>query len=180
MSDTAVAGVTAAGNITTWIVPLAAITALPTEGTWSLPLADLSAAGAVKAGCYWDFGDVSITRSPITRTRQRECQSVAQTIEVGETIDGTLNFVYNQQELAGSGVINDVYNALEGGAEVALVRAYGWSTADTPDNTMIADLYVGTVQSRSKSEPTAPEEDLKATAVLSFSARYEDIAFTGA
>ena len=105
MSTIAVEGVTAAGRVPTWIIPAALVTAPPTEGTWSIPLSVLTNAAVIKADCYYDLGDVNITRTAQTRTRQRACQVVAQTIKTGETIDVTIAAVYDQQAASSAEVV---------------------------------------------------------------------------
>ena len=59
-----------------------------------------------------DPGDISVTRTPTTKSRQRMCQIVAETVSTGETIDVTLSAVFDQQEVS-SADINEVYAMLE-------------------------------------------------------------------
>ena len=177
MSTIAVEGVTAAGRVPTWIIPAALVTAPPTEGTWSIPLSVLTNAAVVKADCYYDLGDVNITRTAQTRTRQRACQQIAQTIKTGETIDVTVAAVYDQQE-AMTEDVNLVYAAVPEGADVYVARAYGWDSSLTPTASTVIDLVRGDVQSRMKNEPTSADEDLKFTATLAGSAFYPDVALT--
>jgi hypothetical protein len=177
MSVTAIEGVVAAGRVPTWIIPLAAVAVPPSDATPELPLADVLDATSVKADCYYDAGDIAVTRSPLTKTRQRMCQVNAQTINVGETIDVTITAVFDQQEAAAAEV-NEVYAALPDGAEVYVVQAWGWDSAVTPPVATVVDVMRGTVQTRTKNQPTAIDEDLKFTAALSVSSIVEDVELT--
>ena len=178
MSTTGVPGVVAAGRVPTWIIPAALIEDLPTSGTWSIPLAALTAETTVKIDCFYDFGDVSVARSPITRTLQRSCEVNPQTIEVGETIDVTITAVYDQQA-ASSATINEAYEAVPKGTSVFIAQAFGWDQTEEPTVEMVIDLLgPAEVRSRTKNQPTTPEEDLKFTALLSVAEVYEDVALT--
>jgi hypothetical protein len=177
MATTAIEGVVAAGRVPTWIIPAALVSADPTEGTWSIPLADLTDPTVVKADCHMDAGDFSVTRTPTTKSRQRMCQVVAETVKTGETIDITLNAVFDQQE-AMSADVNEVYDALPEGAVVYVAQAFGWDSSVTPDATTVVDLFKATVQSRMKNQPTTFDEDIKFQAVLSGSAYFADVALT--
>jgi hypothetical protein len=177
MATEAIPGVVAAGYVPTWIIPAALIAADPTEGTWSIALADLNDATTVKADCHMDAGDFSVTRTPTTKSRQRMCQIVAETISTGETIDITLNAVFDQQE-AMSAEVNEVYDALPEGAVVYIAQAFGWDSSVTPTTSTVIDLFKATVQTRMKNQPTTFDEDLKFQAVLSGSAYFADVALT--
>lgn len=179
MSNTAVDGVIAAGHVPTWIIPAALISTNPTTGAWSIPLSALTDPTTVKADCHFDFGDVSVTRSPQTRTRQRQCQKVAQTIKTGETIDVTITSVYDQQKGSGENV-NAVYAALPEGTDVYIAQAFGWDSATAPTTATVIDLYSGEVQSRTKNQPTSADEDLKFTSTVSVSNFFEDVALVDA
>lgn len=179
MSTTAIEGVVAAGRVPTWIIPAASITADPVTGTWSIPLAALTGVTTVKIDCHYDFGDVSVTRTPQTKSRQRACQLIAETIDIGETIDVTISAVFDQQE-AMSEDVNEAYAALPEGSAVYLAQAFGWDSATTPDATTVIDLIKGTVQRRQKNQPASADEDLKFTATISASAYFEDVALTAA
>lgn len=181
MSVTAIEGVVAAGRVPTWIIPAASITADPTPGagTWDIPLAALTGGTTVKIDCHYDFGDVSVTRTPQTKSRQRACQIVAETIDIGETIDVTISAVYDQQEALTEDV-NEAYAALPEGASVYLAQAFGWDSATTPTVATKVDLIKGTVQRRQKNQPATSEEDLKFTATISASAYFEDVAVAAA
>ena len=179
MTATAIEGVVAAGRVPTWIIPAASITADPVTGTWSIPLAALTGATTVKADCYLDAGDIQISRTAQTRTRQRLCQTVAETIKTGETIDITISAVYDQQE-ATSDEVNKVYTALAEGAEVYVAQAFGWDSKVTPTTATVIDLWKGTVQMKTKNQPTSPDEDLKFTGTISGSAYFADVALTAA
>lgn len=177
MATTAIAGVVAAGRVPTWIVQEASITSDPTEGTWSIPLAELNAASTVKVDCHMDAGDLSMTRTPSTRTRQRLCQVVAETISTGETIDITLSGVYDQQAET-SAEVNEAYQALPEEAVVYVAQAFGHDSATDPTTSTVIDLWKATVQFRMKNQPTTVDEDLKFTATLSGSAYFADVALT--
>lgn len=177
MSTTAIEGVVAAGRVPTWIVPAALVTTAPAEGAWEIPLSVLSNAAVIKADCYYDAGDITITRTAQTRARQRMCQKVAQTITTGETIDVTLSAVYDQQE-AMTEVVNKVYAAVPEGADVYILQAFGWDQAVTPTVATVVDAVRGTVQQRMKNQPTTPDEDLKFQVTISGSAFYSDVELT--
>jgi Tfp pilus assembly protein PilX len=177
MATTAQEGVVAAGRVPTWIVPVAAVAVEPTEADPELLLADLLDATGVKADCHMDPGDITVTRTPTTKSRQRMCQVVAETVSTGETIDVTLSAVFDQQE-ASSADINEVYSALPAGAEVYIVQAWGWDSAVTPTTATVVDVMRGTVQTRTKNQPTTFDEDIKFTATLSMSSYVDDVALT--
>ena len=179
MSVTAIEGVVAAGRVPTWIIPAALVTTDPVVGAWEIPLSVLTNPAVVKIDCHYDMGDVSVSRAPITKTRQRACQVVQQTVNVGETIDVTIAAVYDQQE-AMSEDVNEAYAALPEGSAVYLAQAFGWDSATTPDATTVIDLIKGTVQRRQKNQPATADEDLKFTATISASAYFEDVALTAA
>ena len=175
MTATAIEGVVAAGRVPTWIIPAASITTDPTTGAWNIALAAITGATTIKADCYLDPGDIQISRAATTRTRQRLCQTVAENIKTGETIDITLSAVYDQQE-ATSEDVNKVYAALVEGAEVYVAQAFGWDSTATPTTATVIDLWKGTVQMKTKNQPTSVDEDLKFTATISGSAFFADVA----
>ena len=177
MATTAQEGVVAAGRVPTWIVPVAAVAVEPTEADPELLLADLLDATGVKADCHMDPGDISVTRTPTTKSRQRMCQVVAETVATGETIDITLSAVFDQQE-ASSAEVNEVYSALPEGEVVYIAQAWGWDSAVTPTTATVVDVMRGTVQTRTKNQPTTFDEDLKFTATLSMSSYVDDVALT--
>ena len=175
MTATAIEGVVAAGRVPTWIIPAASITTDPTTGAWNIALAAITGATTIKADCYLDPGDIQISRAATTRTRQRLCQTVAENIKTGETIDITISAVYDQQE-ATSEDVNKVYAALVEGAEVYVAQAFGWDSTATPTTATVIDLWKGTVQMKTKNQPTSVDEDLKFTATISGSAFFADVA----
>jgi len=177
MATTAIEGVVAAGRVPTWIIPAASIVADPTEGTWSVPLTALTGGTTVKADCHMDAGDISVTRTPTTKSRQRMCQIVAETVKTGETIDLTIAAVFDQQE-AMSEDVNEVYAALPEGEVVYIAQAFGWDSSVTPTTSTVIDLFKATVQSRMKTQPTTFDEDIKFQATLSGSAYFADVALT--
>ncbi len=178
MTATAIEGVVAAGRVPTWIIPAATITADPVTGTWSIPLAALTGATTVKTDCYLDAGDIQVTRTAQTRTRQRLCQTVAEQIKTGETIDITISAVYDQQE-AMTEEVNEVYAALAEGAECTSPRRSG-GLEGHPHHRTVIDLWKGSVQMKTKNQPTSPDEDLKFTATSTGSAYFADGALTAA
>ncbi len=176
----AIEGVVAAGRVPTWIIPAALITTPPTgDGPWSIPLTALTGATTVKTDCYMDMGDVTITTTPSTRPRQRMCQKIAETIVTGETIEVTLAAVYDQQEDLTEDV-NKVYAALAQDVEVYVAQAFGWDADLAPTVDTKVDLVRAKVQTRTKTQPTAPDEDLKFLATLSGSGFWDDVTLTAA
>lgn len=177
MAQTAVAGVVAAGRVPTWIIPAASITTDPTSGAYTIPLTALTGGTTVKADCHMDAGDISVSRSAQTRERQRLCQIVAETIKTGETIDVEVSGVYDQQAL-NTALVNKMYAAVPEGAAVYVAQAFGWDSDATPTTATKIDLYKGTVQTRTKNQPTSLDEDLKFTATISASAYWPDLSLT--
>ena len=177
MATTAIEGVVAAGRVPTWIIPAALVTTDPTSGANSVPLSVLTDPTTVKIDCHMDVGDISVTRTPTTKSRQRMCQIVAETVKTGETIDITINAVFDQQE-AMTEDVNEAYAALPEGASVYVAQAFGWDSAATPTTATVVDLFKATVQSRMKNQPTTFDEDLKFQAVLSGSAYFDDVTLT--
>lgn len=164
-STTGVDGVIAGGNTPTWIIQEALIPAPLTDHDTTFPLTALSDATTVKADCHMNMDGISFTRNATTKDRQRMCEKVKQTIKTGETIDGELTAIYDQQADA-TALINHVYTALPEGATVYVVRAYGLDSTVPPTTANKVDVYRGTVQQRNKNNPVA-EEDLMFTATLS-------------
>jgi len=181
MSVTAIEGVVAAGRVPTWIIPAASITTEPVVGvgTYDILLTALTGGTTVKVDCHMDIGDISVTRTPTTKSRQRMCQVIAETVTTGETIDITLSAVYDQQESM-TDEVNDVYAALPEGAVVYIAQAFGWDSSVTPTTSTVVDLYRATVQARTKNQPTSFDEDLKFTANLSGSRFWADVAVVAA
>lgn len=179
MTATAIEGVVAAGRVPTWIIPAASIATDPTSGAWSIPLSALTGAGTIKLDCYLDAGDIQVSRTAQTRVRQRLCQTVQENIKTGETIDITVSAVFDQQE-ASSADVNLAYAAVAEDAEVYVAQAFGWDSTVTPTAATVIDLWKGTVQMRTKNQPTSVDEDLKFTATLSGSAYYADVAIEAA
>lgn len=174
---TGVPGVIASGNVPTWIVQEADMTPTPTDATTSIPAAVLSAAGTVKADCYHDMGDVSFTRTPTTRDRKRACEKFTVSVKTGETIEGTVTAIYDQQADT-SDSINDVYDALPEQSTVYVVIAYGHdSMSTTPPKK--ADVYRGTVSTRAKNDPVEGE-DLEFTATLACDLYLQDVTVAAA
>ena len=179
MATSAIPGVVAAGRVPVFVIPAAAITADPaTEVGGSIPLAEFNDASTVKIDCHMDAGDMSVTITPNTKSRQRLCQVVAETVKTGETIDVTISAVYDQQADMASEV-NEAYAALPENADVYIAAAFGHDSSVAPTTTTVIDLVKGNVQSRDKTFPTSLEEDLKFAAALSASAYFQDVALTG-
>lgn len=178
--STAVEGVTAGGHVPTWIIPDGVIGTDPTgEGPWSILLSELTDATAVKIDCHMDSGDVTVTRSPTTTTKQRMCEKVARNVKTGETIDVTIAGVYDQQADM-TEAVNEAYAALPEGSVVYIAQAFGWDSDLTPTTSTVIDLIKAEVQTRMKTQPTAPDEDLKFQATLSASGLWADVTLTAA
>lgn len=180
MSVNAIPGVVAAGRWPTFIIPESALTTPPSgAGPWSIPLSALTDPATVKIDAHLDAGDVEITREPVTRERQRASQTVVEQIKTGETISITLNAVYDQQA-PDTEDVNLAYAAVPEGVKVYVAQAFGWDSGQAPDETMILDLFEGTVQSRMKNQPTEANEDLKFRSTISGSGFWEDVTVTAA
>ncbi|WP_030526608.1 hypothetical protein [Phycicoccus jejuensis] len=179
MSVTVMEGVTAGSHSPIWIIPAALVDQDPTDGTYSIPLSVLTDPTVVQIDGYLDAGDVSVSRSPQTRTRQRLSQAVAQNVVIGETVDVTVSAVYDQQAADGA-AINKAYDAMPKGAEVYVAQAFGWFSGDTPTTATKIDLAKGAVQSRYKNQPTSGDEDLKFSSVVSVEQEWADVALTAA
>lgn len=177
MSTTAIEGVVAAGHVPIFVIPAASIPSDPTELANSIPLAAVTGATTTKIDCYLDAGDVSFSRSEQTRTRQRLCQTIAETIKTGETIDITVSAVYDQQE-SSSADVNKAYASLAEGADVYVFVPWGWDSATTPTTSTVGDLWKGTVRSQDRNFPTSIDEDLKFTSIVSVSAQFKDVELT--
>ncbi|MFC0673552.1 phage tail tube protein [Brachybacterium hainanense] len=178
-SPTGVDGVIASGNVPTWIIQEESIPTPLTKESTTIPLAAFNAATTVKADCHHDMGDVSFTRTATTRDRKRACETVTVTVKTGETIEGTVSAVYDQQQLAdAAAIINAVYQAVPEGKTVYVAMAFGWDSHKPIDATTIVDVYRGTVQMRSKNTPV-DGEDLKFTSTLATDLYIEDVEITG-
>ena len=181
MSTEAIDGKAAGGYLATWVVPVASASdPTGTEGAWEAPLTLLTAVTTIKVDCYMDFGDVTTTFSPTTTTKQRMCEKIARTVQTGETIDVVLAGVYDQNSDGSEAAVNAFYDEVPKGADVYVVRAYGWDSDVTPTTATVVDVYKGSVQSRTKTEPTTAEEDLKFAATVSVSKFFEDVTLTAA
>lgn len=163
MSTTAIAGVVAAGRQPVWAIQESALTDI-TDDTTSIPLAAVT--GGQKLDCYYDFGGLTLDRTATTRQRQRACQKVAETIKIGEEINGTLTIVWDQQALD-TAQVNLAYGALPEGGKVYLFIANGWDQDQTPVTTTKGDLWRVTVQQMDHLIAASAEEDLMARATLS-------------
>lgn len=170
---TGVDGVIASGNVPTWIVQEADMTPALTDQSTSIPASVLSASGTVKADCYHDMGDVTFTRTPTTRDRKRACEKITVTKKTGETIEGTVTAIYDQQALGGSDTINAVYEALPENSTVYVVIAYGHDSMSTADPSYV-DVYRGEVSTRAKNDPVEGE-DLEFTATLACDLYLQDV-----
>ena len=178
MSTTAIEGVVAAGHVPIWVIPSASITTMPNSGG-SIPLAALTGPTTTKIDCYLDAGDVSFSRSEQTKSRQRLCQTIAETIKVGETIDITIAAVYDQQE-ASSADVNKAYAALTEGADVYVAVGWGWDQSVTPTSATVVDVWKGKVRTQDRNFPTSIDEDLKFTSIVSVSQQAKDVTLTAA
>ena len=176
MSTTAIEGVVAAGRVPIYVIPAASVATFPTNGG-SIPLAALTGATTTKIDCYLDAGDVSFSRSEQTKTRQRLCQTIAETVKVGETIDISIAAVYDQQALT-TATVNKAYAALAENADVVIAVAWGWDSSATPTTATKVDLLRGKVRTQDRNFPTSADEDLKFTAVVSVDAQAKDVTLT--
>lgn len=163
-------GITAAGMVSTFIIQKADLPNPP-----ELTMAALTAAATVRIDCWLDMGDVSFSRTPNEREVQRACSKIASKIKVGETIEGEITAIYDQQAES-TETINRVYGALPEGAEVYIYRAYGFDSSLDPKVGMKGDLYEGNVQMVSKNEPANPDEDLKFTSQIAATNYWPDVA----
>lgn len=177
MSVTVMEGVTAGSHSPIKIIPAALVVQDPTTGAYSIPLSAVNGAGVVQIDGYLDAGDVSVSRSPQTRTRQRLSQATAQNVTIGETVDITVSAVYDQQADDGA-EINAAYDAMPKGAEVYVAQAFGWFSGDAWTTATKIDLAKGTVQSRYKNQPTSGDEDLKFSSLVSVEQEWADVALT--
>lgn len=170
-------GVIASGNVPSWIIQEATVTEALTDQTTEIPADYLTAADTVKTDCYHDMGDIAFTRTATTRDRKRACEIVTVTVKTGETIDGTLTAIYDQQAGA-EDEMNAVYAATPEGSTIYVAIAYGHrSTSAEPP--AYVDIYRGNVQQRSKNTPVEGE-DLEYTATISADLYLEDVAVTPA
>jgi hypothetical protein len=167
-------GVTASGNVPTWIIQDAAVTTPLTDQTEAIPASLFSDESTVKIDCYHNMGDVQFTRTPTTRERKRACEKVTVTRKTGETIEGTIQAIYDQQEDADA-VINAAYSAVPEGATVYVAIGYGHDSHDGLPARV--DIYRGDVTMRSKNQPVEGE-DLMFTSTISADLFLEDVTVT--
>lgn len=170
-------GIQAAGHLPSWVISDANLPENLTNATDSIPLAAVT--GATKIDCHADFGDINLNVTQTTRERRRMCQTVAVTINTGQTINLTVRGVYDQQA-ATSEDINLAWAALPVGARVGFFRAYGWPSDTAATAETVGDLIVGEVQSVTKVEPANADEDLKFEATISGELYLQDITLTAA
>lgn len=172
---TGVDGVIASGNVPTWIIQEDAVETPMTDKTTSIPASLLSAPTTVKADCYHNMGGVNFTRTPTTRDRKRACEKVTVTVRTGQTIEGTIEAVYDQQAEDGDKV-NAVYDATPEQSTIYVAIAYGHDST-SPEVPKKVDIYRGDVQTRAKNQPVEGE-DLMYTATLSADLYLEDVTVT--
>ena len=168
-------GINASGNVPTWIIQDATVTTPLVEGTESIDGALFTAAETVKIDCYHNMGDVAFTRTPTTLERKRACEKVTVTRKTGETIEGTIQAIYDQQAAA-EATINAAYSALPEGATVYVAIGYGHDSHDGLPARV--DIYRGDVSMRSKNQPVEGE-DLMFTSTISADLFLEDVTVTG-
>ena len=169
-------GVIASGNVPTWIIQEADMTPVLTDQSESIDAAVLSAVGTVKADCYHDMGDITFSRTQTTRDRKRACEKITVTVTTGQTIDGTVTAIYDQQQLGSDAEINRVYEATPEGSTIYVVIAYGHDSMSATAPAYV-DVYRGKVQMRSKNAPV-DGEDLEYTANISADLYLEDVTVT--
>lgn len=176
MSPTGLDGVIASGNTPVWIIQEETITSPLSSESKSIPLSALKAATTVKADCHMNMDGVDFTRNPTKRDRKRMCEKITSSVKTGETIDGKITAIYDQQAEA-KALINAVYTALPEGKTVYVARAYGWDASKAPSTEMKVDVWRGTVQQRAKNQ-TVDGEDLEFTADLSADLYIQDATVT--
>lgn len=169
-------GITASGNVPTWVIQKATLTEPLTDDTTSIPGSAFTAADTVKIDCYHNMGDVNFSRTPQTRERKRACEKVTVSRKIGETIEGTIQAIYDQQADAAD-VINRAYAALPEQADVIIAIGYGHDSHDGLPSRV--DVYEGDVSMRSKNQPVEGE-DLMFTASISAARFLEDVTVTPA
>lgn len=169
-------GVTASGNVPTWIIQESAMTVALADDAAEIPASVFSDPTTVKIDCYHNMGDVNFTRTPVTRERKRACEKVTVTRKTSETIEGTIAAIYDQQAAA-EDIINAAYEAVPEGSTVYTAIGYGAdSAAGLPTR---VDVYRGDVTMRSKNQPVEGE-DLMFTSTVSADHFWEDLAVTPA
>lgn len=174
--STGLDGVTASGNVPTWIIQESAITTPLEEGATTIPAEVFEDPTTVKIDCYHNMGDVNFTRTPVTRERKRACEKVTVTRKTSETIEGTIQAIYDQQAEADD-IINAAYAAVPEGQTVYTAIGYGHDSAQgTPSR---VDVYRGDVTMRSKNQPVEGE-DLMFTSTVSADHFWEDLEVTPA
>lgn len=175
MSITGIEGVTAAGRQPVWIIDAASLTGI-TDATTELPLATVT--GGQRADCYYNFGGFTMTRTPNLRETQRACQKVAVSKKVGETIEGSMTIVYDQQALP-TEEVNLAYSAMPEEGEVGLFVANGWDAEATPDATTKGDLWVVDVTQVDHLLAANADEDLMAQVTLNGERYLPNITLSG-
>ena len=168
-------GVTASGNVPTWIIHDAAVGTPLTDKTESIPAELFSDESTVKLDCYHNMGDVQFTRTPTTQERKRACEKVTVTRKTGETIEGTVQAIYDQQAEAEE-LINAAYSALPEGVTVYVAIGYGHDSHDGLPARV--DIYRGDVTMRAKNQPVEGE-DLMFTSTISADLFLEDVTVAG-
>lgn len=168
-------GVTASGNVPTWVIQDSTVTTPLTDQTESIPAAFLTEDTTVKIDCYHNMGDVNFTRTPTTRERKRACEKVTVTRKTGETIEGTIQAIYDQQADAEE-QINAAYAAVPEGTTVYVAIGYGHDSHNGLPARV--DIYRGDVTMRSKNQPVEGE-DLMFTSTISADLFLEDVTVTG-
>lgn len=168
-------GVIASGNTPLWIIPSANVTPGLSEKSADFSIAHLTSAGAVKADCYMNMDGFDVTREATTRERKRMCEKVTKTVKTGETINGSITAIFDQQA-QDAAQINAVYDVLAEGETVYIVRAYGLDSQTTPTASNKADVWRVTVNQRNKNQPV-DGEDLMFTADLSGDLYLQDVPF---
>jgi hypothetical protein len=176
-STTGVDGVKAGGNTPVWIIQEADMDPALTSTSTNFPLSVLSAETTVRADCYLNLDGLGMTRNLETEERQRMCEKVKVKRKTGETIDGTITTVYDQQADADD-EINAVYTALPENAQVYIAQAFGWDSDKVPTTDTKFDVHRAKVQQRTKNQPVAGE-DLTVTAELSADLYLQDISPEG-
>lgn len=175
MSITGIEGVVAAGRQPVWIIDGASLTAI-TDSDTTLSLATVT--GGQRADCYYNFGGLSLTRTPTMKEVQRACQKVATSKKVGETIEGTMTIVFDQQAES-TAEVNLAYSAMPEEGTVGLFIAHGWDAELAPDATTKGDLWIVDVTQVDHLLAANADEDLMAQVTLNGERYLKNLTLSG-
>lgn len=159
---TGVDGVAAAGRQPAYVIQDSVLTSI-TSTTKSIPLSAVT--GGEKIDCFYDFGGLELSREARTKERQRACEKAVKTVKIGESINGTVSIVSDQQAGADA-EINRAYSALPEGEDVWIFIAHGWDSQQAPTSATVGDLWHVTVTQVDRIISPSAEDELKAQATL--------------